>query len=102
MTNKHTLAPWIVDFQESKPHGMMPVAINNTWNRRVTNQIMGATEDEAAANARLIAAAPELLEIVEELMSSRWLSIDIDRNREKDAIAYRYKATAAIKKAKGE
>ncbi len=52
------------------------------------------------ANARLIAAAPDLLAALEGMMASSWLSIDHDRNRMPDAMDYRDKARAAIAKAK--
>jgi transketolase len=54
---------------------------------------------EALANARLIAAAPELLEALEYLTGECDKEMDLDYNRHAAPLA---KALAAIAKAKGE
>ena len=59
------------------------------------------TEDEAKANARLIAAAPDLLAACEMLISDpseEWSQTEFDRR----VGAARDMARAAVKKAKGE
>lgn len=96
-TSKHTPGPWLVD------------AIGNVWADRDT-KICDMREQpkqaecyrkksdaEHEANARLIAAAPELLEALETLSTEEWRDDDDPVLR-----AARVKARAAIAKAKGQ
>ena len=56
---KHTQGPWIIDEDTGMNDGG---TIKDTDGRGIAMDIYGRTADEANANARLIAAAPELLE----------------------------------------
>lgn len=66
MTTKHTPGPWVIHQSTAEswpeilaPNGTVPLArINSTW------------RGEALANARLIAAAPELLEALGRISDS--------------------------------
>lgn len=76
MSTKHTPGPWIAHedaiFQE-KPHGEVSPLICDTINGRKF------TGEERGANARLIAAAPELLDALQSLLAR--VSSDIIANQ---------------------
>ena len=76
MNTKHTPGPWIAHegaiFQE-KPHGEVSPLICDTINGRKF------TGEERGANARLIAAAPELLDALQSLLAR--VSSDIIANQ---------------------
>lgn len=109
--SKHTPGPWTV-FNEGQCPGID--ANNETCNVSIIcfgtllqdierNGVQGRTIDECAANARLIAAAPELLEALRELdecycEAGNDLSKE-DRHRHRMTLI---KARAAIAKATGE
>lgn len=62
--SKHTPAPW---YLKPDPHA------DNKWDMVVVSdhryiQCEGRTAEEAQANARLIASAPELLEALEQIL----------------------------------
>jgi len=72
----HTEGPWAPEFAEAysvrAPHGGIVAQIHNLRGRSgLAGRISG---DEAAANARLIAAAPELLEACQTI--AEWLRRD--------------------------
>lgn len=103
MDAKHTPGPWRVSEQS-------PTIIKQDM-RMIGNEsgvLIGSasgytgsgffpTDEEAVANARLIAAAPELLEALEEVMSM------LGSELVKDTLGYEWhdKARAAIAKATG-
>jgi hypothetical protein len=60
METKHTPGPWIVKTYTPN-HGC--------WNHWIQSKHGPSNTDEAEANARLIAAAPELLEALKELVA---------------------------------
>ena len=112
MTQKHTQGPWALEFKEKWPWGIS-ITPNIIEMRRIAystanknlEDVRGATAfdydereniakmvAEQEANARLIAAAPELLEALE--MAQLWLEFDGRFNMQK--------INAAIAKAKGE
>lgn len=55
-----------------------------------------------AERDRLETVNRALVEALEALISSRWLSIDFERNRRPDAMSLRDEAITALKLAKGE
>ena len=100
----HTPAPW---YQTLTPHIVGKRDYFGEYHVIARCDISGAiSSDEAAANARLIAAAPELLEALREMCDAP-LVIDAPAGtvsnaaRERSRAAYR-KARAAIAKATGE
>lgn len=64
MTSKHTPGPWAV----GGPHGLL---VNSPAGTIVVHPggSAGAGREELCANARLIAAAPDLLEVASRLLS---------------------------------
>ena len=93
---KHTPGPWTV----AGPSGDLEI-----WSREAHKSIafLASYPDPAneAANARLIAAAPELLEALEGLMEWREeIRADLRLHTSPDALLA--KAHAAIAKARGE
>lgn len=112
MTNtQHTQGPWRVT--ENKKFGWYDVSHNQWCEKGETSTVVRVEDHQPAAklaNARLIAAAPELLELLaaihhaEVFFQSACIArdfIDADKweNARKDALA---KIPAAIAKAKGE
>jgi hypothetical protein len=116
---KHTKGPWEIDL--SVIHGNF--VVGNKDGRPIVESFL--CDDESAANARLIAAAPELLEALEALIGCQELNKFFD-TRKLDLYGVHYicrfcrhryikpmvrcgnrdcpanKARAAIAKAKGE
>ena len=98
--NKHTPGPWSYRRKGSSQEweidsGYCPILDHQSWKGLAV--IYGCDDDKkngsivGDANARLIAAAPELLEALEELLAETWING-----------AFADKARAAIAKAKGE
>ena len=88
MTTKHTLGPW--EARENRVLGPDGSSIADTWFHQVH------VADETLANARLIAAAPDLLEALETMIRLRK-----ERNPDGWKLAFET-CEAAIAKAKGE
>ena len=92
--SKHTPGPWkwmmggIVGVKRDKHDQTVPSVVNHNG--------LGRQGTETEHNARLIAAAPELLEALDALLNARWQG---DQTVLTDAQA---KARAAIAKARGE
>ena len=84
--NDYTKGPWGI---MKGDHG--PMIFSGECGRGVAMLARQVTTAEREANARLIAAAPELLEALEELLAETWING-----------AFADKARAAIAKAKGE
>lgn len=91
MNTKHTAGPWKIDDALDLP---LAVIQDNEMGEGIAE--LGERTPENEANARLIAAAPELLEALQEMMS-RYGSKNSGFDNEETA-----KARAAIAKAKGE
>ena len=100
-THTHTPGPWQIQFWDyfSRPSRRdTPVittgkdAIGELYN--LWDEDGEAREAERLANARLIAAAPEMLAALEELCADKYLADPINADR-------MGKAKAAIAKAKG-
>lgn len=63
MMSKHTPGPWKVDTQiESPCHCIVVAPTSSRWIASIGDRPLG---EEGQSNARLIAAAPELLEALE-------------------------------------
>lgn len=88
---KHTPAPWIISEENGMIIGIWPSDKSGPYVAAVRySDNPKATLEIAKANAKLIAAAPELLEALEYIVNNQ----DMDSSVKK--------AIAAIKKAKGE
>ncbi len=94
MKTQHTAGPWIIQEHKDKNFG-----IDLTEGKKgkvicnVTSHYI-AEHEEAQANARLIAAAPELLAALQDLVA-------ISKHPYQEMATYKY-AQEIIKKAKGE
>ena len=98
---KHTPGPWEVRLSM----GSQSIAYDiSSDDGRVCSSPRWATprEDEALANARLIAAAPDLLEALEAIMHAHQADIEFDPDPDSPAHDAWDMADAAISKAKGE
>jgi hypothetical protein len=99
---KHTPAPWVISatnpyrINTSEEQLLLPVA-------EAYHHVDGdnPTYDEAKANARLIAAAPELLEALEQMVLLWEAVSSTGRKPFLNAVGY-LAAREAIEKAKGE
>ena len=92
--SKHTPGPWEVAYQDKNGQSVVKgehIEVATCWHHCV-----GSIEKEMHANARLIAAAPELLEALKEIVDAAdgagWEQLDPSFK----------KARAAIAKATGE
>jgi hypothetical protein len=93
----HTLGPWWT--QASTANGEPEIVVNRPWSAGGASVCVvesSRRHDVLLADARLIAAAPELLEALETLANEEWRD-DSDPILENA----RTKARAAIAKAKG-
>lgn len=93
----HTPGPWTIT-RESDTH---PLAIQTAEGTVAYVRHMGRPDPEWQANARLIAAAPELLAALESMVDMFERHID-GRPGPDDAAARWDDARAAIAKARGE
>ena len=104
MAVKHTPGPWVVD--EPDKHGQAIVSSEHTEIATCWHHCVGAIEKEMHANARLIAAAPDLLEALRIAAGHLvWCSnakpgIETDEGR-KLTMEFADRAFAAIAKAEG-
>ena len=104
---KHTLGPWRIrprmsnDYCQSIISGELAIAtVEEHWEKGEGKQVFPKTE-EAEANARLMAAAPELLESLIMMVDTH--ERHIGGRPGPDDVADRWdKARAAIEKATGE
>ena len=98
--SKHTEGPWeIYTWADHMPHAGMPASIGESDDLGmeaddVCNMVQLEDDQETWANARLIAAAPELLEALEDIVDSG----EIPYCRSSPLVIA---ARAAIKKARG-
>lgn len=109
MTSKHTPGPWMIDvgtrnqqfIRASRANGMRFIARMHPMGSRPAYHDGDETEEpteEAKANARLIAAAPEMLEALELIVSAQDTGIIADPAGWTKAFDA---ASAAIAKANG-
>lgn len=92
-TNWYTPGPWKIDEPNGKNHGFRIKSASEAWFG------CGLGSDETVANVRLCAAAPELLEALEEIVCIGGRNEKQMNDRSKAAL---YAARAAIAKAYGE
>lgn len=99
--SKHTPGPWIISDGDEwthdvvTHHGELPDGSPNAWNIATIN----SRRDECDANLALIAAAPDLLEALEKIMSL----VDASGSTPHPSVAKVIGAgRAAIAKVKGE
>ena len=85
----HTPGPWTSAWVGTRPHGVAVVWLGENTDKRI--EIIGTSKDEA--NARLIAAAPEMLEALRNLV--------MDWERVIGPIPEDHEAQVAIAKAEG-
>ena len=90
---KHTPGPWRIDNESPMKYCVNSTVDNNHIAMVNWGSLTFDSEEEPLANARLIAAAPELLESLIELESKCNIFSEAD---------YHVRARAAIAKAKGE
>ena len=95
--SKHTPGPWAVELPYGEPGVYVTAAPPRGTNPLICRMSGPVQTAEAVANARLIAAAPDLLAALENLRLGvvNWISRGVS---EEDLEA----AEAAINKAKGE
>lgn len=96
-----TPGPWSLDEFDNVVHGNA-----NGWGRKESVRVSGVSlpgrvTEEYAANTRLVSAAPDLLEALQETAYRLDMLISTGKATELDAIAGK-KARAAISKALGE
>lgn len=105
---KHTLGEWVANPHGANKHqvwcnGTKIAACDNSVQSEIYRQ---KSEDEMAANAKLIAAAPQLLEALESLVYELTGEQECEEELEKGLGAHLLNkvlsAKYAIKKAKGE
>jgi hypothetical protein len=95
--SKHTPGPWVAEFEETynvrgPDEGRVAICMNLKGRYGLGGRRTGA---ESAANARLIAAAPDLLETLRELVDGM---PDVEDSEGRVL----FRARAAIAKATGE
>lgn len=99
--SKHTPGPWIVGQPEDHPYMVQKMDDEEYWFHSIADCEVGEnmTEEEGKANARLIAAAPELLEALEDCL--KFLEQENKRYYRDGEWSEVTKAKSAIAKAKG-
>jgi hypothetical protein len=70
MTQSHTPGPWSCDGAETETHACRVFGPNGWLLATTFGEIFNYSNEEAEANARLIAAAPDLLEKSEKLYAT--------------------------------
>lgn len=99
---QHTPAPWKIDNQNITTEDYMIIA-NLPRQIHDRGTIAGENEcQEKIANAKLIAAAPELLEALESIISDVGVHIPVAQIEGTPEYKRYTLARAAIKKARGE
>lgn len=99
MPAEHTHGPWSQPVRYDPESGMkLPCGAVDGPDGRIVASLEGRTVDEWAANARLIAAAPEMLEALERIVEATW---DGDVTLAAPRMADAVRARAAIAKARG-
>lgn len=98
MTTQHTTGPWnVTGLYVREQDGGLVASINDLWHDQKT------PKSEKNANARLIAAAPELLAALEALVNEPLRyndkTIEINRASQKEAMKIVRDARAAIARA---
>lgn len=93
----HTPGPWFIGSDENEIDAPDPINPSLPWYIATAHRYVGIEdEDQMSANARLIAAAPDLLAACEQLLATEQGVGPYEWERARIA------ARAAIAKAKGE
>jgi hypothetical protein len=104
--NKHTPGPWIIEYDLRKKQFVVLVRAHGVPDKYCIARLPRTfSTQENKANARLVAAAPEMFEVCELLLKSERLyrGNANDRERACDALAEATaKAQAAIERVRGE
>ena len=90
METKHTPGPWILKYVAHSKRGAVRIVDKATHGRIC--EVQAARQDmEGAPNARLIAAAPELLEALQEIVAAAdgegWSQLDAGFTKARAAVA---------------
>lgn len=101
MDTKHTPGPWIVKTAINGDRGIVAPGIGILAECFVAIRNMDEVSPECEANARLIAAAPGLLEALEEMIELASPNIYPQPDKSQSGWAKLQRARAAIAKAKG-
>ena len=96
----HTKGPWTVDVENGIPGIFADDGVVVCYTGEVAGIGKHFQRDNCEADARLIAAAPDLLEALSHLVDV--MTVELSGNRRSDAHTRIAKARAAIAKAKGE
>lgn len=71
---KHTKGPWELDTSSLRQYGTVNVYLGEYYNgnktRHISFTVGGRDDDQALANGRLIHAAPDMLEALEEALDN--------------------------------
>ena len=106
MSGGHTPGPWKVDRDGDLPWMVLADFDDLPWGMVAEVPVFTGCEDEAGANARLLAAAPELLaalEAVEAMINKRPIVVGATTKEGRDAARAVFdQARAAINKATKE
>ena len=106
--SKHTSGKWIVEYARINQGGKKCPYVMSMLHSCCIGRIAGNTDEEAAANGHLIAAAPELLEALEEFeraCEDGLAEVVVNMKGPEDMDRWNHiasKRAAAIAKAKGE
>ena len=107
MKQQYTKGPWVLKVTRHDDFTVAEIEIDASPYRgdvarlQSCENIDGIATDELLANARLIAAAPELLEALEEF-EAEYDKVDLAKAEPPELTAAVLAARAAIAKAKGE
>lgn len=102
--SKHTPGPWSID-QNAMEHWM--ITAQNSERHRGYIATLSTTNTQSEANARLIAAAPEMLEVLREFMGDFVSIVTAANHNDLATIIYVSKAcqkeiSELLKKVEGE
>jgi hypothetical protein len=80
MTDQHTPGPWTTDVVRSTNYTLRIIKAGTDWIAHVHTQSTESDIPRDVSNARLIAAAPELWDLIVELFEDPELSLIIGAN----------------------
>lgn len=97
MQTKHTPGPWSM---EKRVRSNFHQSGYRIWNPELTEIIAAAENNEA--NARLIAAAPDLLAALEQIADENFANLDSPQSMRMRLRDFRERARAAIARVKAD